>query len=114
MLLWYREVPSASRKPAPFLRVRRRTLLMPAVPPTSPLGHDHLTRRRVLRLGALAAATTCLSCSALAPQRASQPFEQPFERALSFYHVHTGERLRTVYWVQGDYLPDALREINYL
>ena len=87
---------------------------MPAVPPTSPLGHDHLTRRRVLRLGALAAATTCLSCSALAPQRASQPFEQPFERALSFYHVHTGERLRTVYWVQGDYLPDALREINYL
>jgi len=87
---------------------------MHALPPTSPLGHDHLSRRRVLRLGALAAATTCLSCSSLAPQRASQPFEQPLERALSFYHVRTGERLRTVYWVQGHYLPDALREINYV
>ena len=82
---------------------------MPTVPPPSSPGPDHLSRRRLLRLGALAA-TTCLPCPALALQRASQPFE----RALSFSHVHTGERLSTVYWMQGRYLPGALQEINYL
>jgi len=28
--------------------------------------------------------------------------------------VHTSESLRTVYWMQGHYLPEALREINYI
>jgi len=37
-----------------------------------------------------------------------------FERSLAFYHLHTGESLSTVYWVQGHYLPGALGEINYI
>jgi uncharacterized protein YcbK (DUF882 family) len=38
-----------------------------------------------------------------------------FERALSFRHRHTGENLdRRVYYADGRYLPDALKEINHL
>ena len=82
---------------------------MDALLPTLPPEPHRLTRRRMLRLGALAAAL-CVPGPALALKRTSQLFE----RTLDFYHVHTGERLSTVYWVQGHYLPGALQEINYL
>ena len=36
------------------------------------------------------------------------------ERTLAFDNLHTGERLRTVYWAQGEYVPDSLAEINHL
>lgn len=29
------------------------------------------------------------------------------------YSGRTGERLDTIYWVEGEYIPDAVREINY-
>jgi len=35
-------------------------------------------------------------------------------RRLSFENLHTGERLDTVYWVNGAYQPGALRAINVL
>ena len=34
------------------------------------------------------------------------------ERELSFYHTHTGKRLKVVYWRDGDYVPSALDDIN--
>jgi uncharacterized protein YcbK (DUF882 family) len=34
------------------------------------------------------------------------------ERSLSFYNIHTGESLKAVYWAQGDYLVEALEEIE--
>jgi uncharacterized protein YcbK (DUF882 family) len=34
------------------------------------------------------------------------------ERELSFYHTHTGKKLSVVYFRSGEYLPDALREVN--
>jgi uncharacterized protein YcbK (DUF882 family) len=34
-------------------------------------------------------------------------------RSLAFNNLHTGERLRTTYWESGDYIPEALSEINY-
>src|SRR5262249_54966160 len=71
--------------------------------------HHRLTRRRFLRLGALAAAT-CIPCPAVALERTSQRFE----RSLDVYNVHTGESLSTVYWMKGTYLPVALRDINYI
>lgn len=43
-----------------------------------------------------------LSASASSPQR-----------ALSFYHTHTGERLTVVYWQNGTYVDEALGEINH-
>ena len=36
----------------------------------------------------------------------------PYEKSLSFYNLHTGERLRTVYWSEGLYNLDALADIN--
>jgi uncharacterized protein YcbK (DUF882 family) len=35
-------------------------------------------------------------------------------RALSFDNLHTGERLQTVYWERGRYIPDAVRQIEWL
>lgn len=34
-------------------------------------------------------------------------------RALSFYHLHTGETLRLTYAEQGVIIPEALRELNH-
>ena len=34
------------------------------------------------------------------------------KRELSFYHTHTGKRLKTVYWRDGRYVPSALDDIN--
>ncbi|HEY9385007.1 MAG TPA: DUF882 domain-containing protein [Gemmatimonadales bacterium] len=33
-------------------------------------------------------------------------------RALSFHHLHTGERLAVEYFSAGDYVPHALHEVN--
>jgi uncharacterized protein YcbK (DUF882 family) len=38
----------------------------------------------------------------------------PAEKSISFYNVHTGESLDTVYWYKGKYLSGALGEINYI
>ena len=35
-------------------------------------------------------------------------------RELAFYNLHTGESLKTAYWSEGDYLPDALADINHI
>jgi uncharacterized protein YcbK (DUF882 family) len=35
-------------------------------------------------------------------------------RALSFRHLHTGERLQAEYFALGDYLPRALADINHV
>ena len=36
------------------------------------------------------------------------------ERRLSLLNLHTGERLDTVYWAEGAYLPEAMAQINRL
>jgi uncharacterized protein YcbK (DUF882 family) len=35
-------------------------------------------------------------------------------RKLSFQNLHTGERLRIDYWVEGNYVPQALQTVNHL
>ena len=71
-----------------------------------------LTRRSFLGLGAAAAAAALvpdrlLAASAPAPVRRG-------ERVLSFFHTHTGERLRIAYCCDGEYQPDAIAQINRL
>ena len=63
------------------------------------------SRRRFLKFG-LAAITT----AAVWPAEA----KLVDRRRLSFENLHTGERLDTVYWVNGAYQPGALRAINVL
>jgi uncharacterized protein YcbK (DUF882 family) len=36
------------------------------------------------------------------------------DRELSFYNIHTGEKLSTAYWSDGHYLDDGLDEINWI
>ena len=66
----------------------------------------HVSRRKFLKLGLLAAAMPL-------PASASAWLAAP-ERRLSFHNLHTGENLDLPYWVQGDYVPDALAEINHV
>lgn len=65
-----------------------------------------MSRRRLLGLGASAALTLAAgSARALVPER---------ERSLAFRQLHTGESLRTVYWADGEYQPEALNQIDHL
>jgi uncharacterized protein YcbK (DUF882 family) len=64
-----------------------------------------LSRRGLLRLGALGAATLVAgrAHAARAP-----------ERALAFVHTHTGERARIVYWADGDYVREGLAAVDHV
>lgn len=64
-----------------------------------------LKRREFLQFGAGVAA-------ALLASPAFAKISRQQERSLSFYHTHTGERMSTVYWAEGDYLDSGLQEIN--
>ncbi len=68
-----------------------------------------LSRRRVLKLGILAAASASLSRSLLANLR-----DSPVERALSLHNLHTGESLRAVYWAEGRHVPEGLAGIEHI
>ena len=43
----------------------------------------------------------------------SNPRRSDGPRELAFYNIHTDERLRTIYWDNDDYVPDALQAINH-
>jgi uncharacterized protein YcbK (DUF882 family) len=64
-----------------------------------------ISRRKFLKLGMLAAAV--LPGAAFASQGLSAP-----ERRLGFLNLHTGEKADLPYWIEGDYVPDSLAEIN--
>lgn len=65
-----------------------------------------LSRRGLLGLGA-ACAFSLLSGRAFAY---GKPMAQ--SKMLSFYNLHTGEKLRTVFWEKGNFIPEALGQIN--
>lgn len=69
-----------------------------------------VSRRTLVKLGALAAAAAILPRSAFA----SNPSPSVAEKSLAFYNTHTGENLKTVYWAEGHYLGQSLREINHI
>ncbi len=62
-------------------------------------------RRSFLKTSAVLA--TALGAPALA--RAA-----PHERSLRFYNTHTGETLRSTFWAEGKFVPEALVDINKL
>ena len=67
------------------------------------------TSRRKLLVGA---ATVCTSFFILPSAEAA--LKKTDRRTLSFDNLHTDEKLRVTYWKNGHYVPDALREINYI
>jgi uncharacterized protein YcbK (DUF882 family) len=70
-----------------------------------------LSRRRLIRLGLFASTACLLPGPALASVWSRV---DPRARKLSFYNLHTGENLTTVYWADGEYIAGALSEINYI
>jgi uncharacterized protein YcbK (DUF882 family) len=69
-----------------------------------------LSRRGFLKTGMLALG------ACLCPQALMGALRPSFstERVLSVYNLHTGEKLKSVYWSQGLYDLQALAEINYV
>src|ERR1700750_453194 len=68
-------------------------------------GSALLTRRRLL--GAVAAVAS-VGIITPAPAISYAP------RSISLYNTHTGEWLRTVYWADGHYIREAVRDINWI
>lgn len=63
-----------------------------------------ISRRKFLKLGMLA--------TALPLPAAAGEWRSAAERRLCFHNLHTGEKADLAYWVQGDYVPESLAEIN--
>ncbi len=64
-----------------------------------------LNRRRLL---GVAVAVTVVGLVNPAPAISYAP------RSISLYNTHTGEWLRTVYWADGHYIREAVRDINWI
>ncbi len=69
-----------------------------------------ISRRSFLGIGII----TAISC--VLPSQALAVMEEFifFERSLSFYNLHTKEDLQTIYYRDGEYLPEALADINHI
>jgi uncharacterized protein YcbK (DUF882 family) len=65
-----------------------------------------LSRRSFLKIGAFA--------SVAAPQLLKAAGSANPDRSLSFYNLHTSEKLKVVYWADGGYVPESLTRINQL
>ncbi len=68
-------------------------------------------RRRLLAAGA---ASVSLGLLPPRPVLALPARPRGATRRLVFENLHTGESLSTIYWEQGRYLPQALRELEHL
>jgi uncharacterized protein YcbK (DUF882 family) len=75
---------------------------------------SHLTRRRFMRIGALAAAGLIIPGAAHAGLRIATAAADSEPRRLKFYNLHTDERLEAEYFERGTYVPDALDAINHI
>ncbi|MUI11611.1 DUF882 domain-containing protein [Massilia dura] len=59
--------------------------------------------------------TSVAVASALSmPALARAAVAAPHERILRFHNTHTGESLKSVFWAEGQFIPDALQDINKL
>ena len=59
----------------------------------------------------LKASLVLASASGL-PMVAKASIATPAERKLSLYNTHTGESVSRVFWAEGQFVPDALQDIN--
>jgi uncharacterized protein YcbK (DUF882 family) len=63
------------------------------------------TRRHLLQAGLGA-------CALLTLPSAYAGYSRINEKRLSLLNLHTGERVKTTYWVQGSYIPESLHAIE--
>jgi uncharacterized protein YcbK (DUF882 family) len=69
-----------------------------------------ISRRKLLKMGLVAAVPALIPGAAMAAIRVIPKRS----RALSFYNLHTGESLKRTYFANGEYIPGALEEINFI
>jgi len=74
------------------------------------IAHIGLNRRSLLKATALALGGCFFPGALIGTAHAST---QP-ERSIALLNLHTGEDLNTVYWCEGQYLPEALTRINHI
>lgn len=67
-----------------------------------------MMQRRAFLKSSLFLAAPSLSIPALA--KTAQPATG--ERVLRLYNTHTGEKLKTTFWAEGEFIPDAMKDIN--
>ena len=59
--------------------------------------------------------TSVVLASALSvPTLARAAVAAPNERILRLYNTHTGESIKSLFWAQGQFIPDAMQDINKL
>lgn len=69
---------------------------------------------RITRRGLLGAfAATAVSAAPFYANAASFLRGAGDVRMLKMYSGRTGERMNTIYWIEGEYIPEALTEINF-
>lgn len=67
---------------------------------------SQLDRRAFMKLGGAAMASLVI------PQWAWGDENLISEKKLSFYNIHTGEKCSSVFWAEGEYIPEGIAEIN--
>ena len=67
-----------------------------------------MMQRRAFLKSSLFLAAPTLSIPALA--KTAQPATG--ERVLRLYNTHTGEKLKSTFWAEGEFIPDAMKDIN--
>ncbi len=76
-----------------------------------------LSRRKLLKAGLLGTIAAAIPAGAKAAQWVARSSDLVLPsrqvRQLSFYNVHTGEALKTAYFENGQYVPEALLAINH-
>lgn len=72
------------------------------------MDNNSVNRRDFLRLLGVGAAGLLV-----APSIGMASTRKP-ERVLSFYNLHTGEKMKSTYWVNGHYIPSELAKLNHL
>jgi uncharacterized protein YcbK (DUF882 family) len=73
-------------------------------------GSVKLSRRRFMKVSALAAMAGISPCPCFAALRG----RLLSERKLAFFNPHTGESLEAVYWANGKYLSPAMTKIDHI
>jgi uncharacterized protein YcbK (DUF882 family) len=77
------------------------------------LASNQISRRRLLAAGIAAAAMWGAPSLTWSRPHTARHVD-PSDRILAFYNTHTQEQLQTIYWRQGEYIPSALADIDYL